>query len=246
LPTGVLRAARSAKLRACCPTCTAPLPAGSATLTDVRVPVFGAVSSGKTQLIMAALVTLHRLTAGQGIRLSWPDERSERVYREYATFVERSLPAPKTGADAPPVAVTVRLDRPVRKALVHLFDAAGELLVDRRHNARLSYLDHARSLVFVLDPFAIRAVRDEFGTSFAEVFEEANPAQHDAEDSYHATVVRLQEHRVNTSAKPLAFVVTKADLLDKLPGGPASKEPAAIRAWLSEQGLDNLVLSAER
>jgi hypothetical protein len=246
LPTTLLRAARCDRLEACCPNCLTPLAKGAGTCTDVRIPVFGAMSAGKTQLIMGGLVTLHRRAVAARARPSWADERSGRVYRDYATFVERGLPAARTPADAPPVAVTLRLGRAPLPSLVHLFDAAGELLVDRRQNTRLSYLDHARSLLFVLDPFGIAAVRAEFGSGFAEVFEAANPARHDAEDSYHATVVRLQEHGVRTAAKPLAFVVTKADLLEKLPGGPATGDSADVRAWLSQQGLDNLVLSAER
>jgi hypothetical protein len=245
-PTTVLRAAWSRRLQACCPTCARPLPHGSAALTDVRIPVFGAASSGKTQLIMAVLVTLRRLTTARRVRLSWPDERSEQTYRDYALVVEQDLPAPKTSAARPPAAVTVRLDKGRHRALLHLFDAAGELLVDRKENAHLSYLDHAGSLVFVLDPFSIRTVRDTYGGEFPELFAEANPAVHDPEDSYQATATRLQTYGVRTTGKPLAFVVTKADLLEKLSIGPATPTSSAVRGWLADQGLDNLVLAAER
>ncbi|MEU1684786.1 hypothetical protein [Micromonospora sp. NPDC005707] len=244
LPTSVLRAAFSRRVEACCPSCGEPLLAGAGVVTDVRLPVFGAASAGKTQLIMSALAGLERAAKRTGVEVSLADEHSRQRHEMYARLMREGASPPKTEASGPPVAVTLRLTRGPRTALVHIFDAAGENLVDREQNARLAYLDHARSLIYVLDPFSVRRVRDEFESGAPEVFAAANPATYDPEDAYNATVQRLQEYGVRTDRRRLAFVVSKADLLEKMSAGPEG--PAGVRAWLRANALGNLVLSAER
>jgi hypothetical protein len=127
--------------------------------------------------------------------------------------------------------------------MLHIFDAAGEALADFDQNAELAYLDRARALVFVLDPFSIADVRDRYAARDPERIRRANPAQGDPEASYNATVGRLRAHGVDTGGQRLAFVVTKRDLLDEVVDGD---DQAGIRAWLVEQRLDNLAIAAER
>ncbi|GIJ48323.1 hypothetical protein Val02_52090 [Virgisporangium aliadipatigenens] len=245
LPTTVLRAAFA--MQACCPRCTEPLPRGAAVDTDVRVPVFGAASAGKTHFLMASLVPLVRADGRGGVRVALADEHSERVFREYSNVVDAGGQAPKTNPGAPPVAVTVQLFRGRRRAMVHVFDAAGEALADSRQNADLVYLDSSRTLVFVLDPFSVPEVRDRYGGSYGELFARANPATEEPQFSYDVTVQRLRAHTVDTKRQRLAFVVTKGDLMAELPSGASPADsPAGVREWLVEHGLDNLVFTAER
>ncbi|GGN18248.1 hypothetical protein FHR83_004111 [Actinoplanes campanulatus] len=245
LPTMVLRAAHSRHLEACCPSCGEALFAGAGRVRDVRAPVFGAASAGKTQFIMAALVGLHRAADKAGVAVTMPDNRGRIAYEVYADLISRAAPAPKTDTTAP-VAVTVRLEQGLNTTLLHLFDAAGETLTDREQNAGLSYLDTAETLTFVLDPFSIRRIRDEHGAASATVFTDANAALHDPEDAYNATAQRLQEYGVRTDRNRLAFVVTKADLLRRLPLTMPGDDSAAVRDWLRSYGLENLVVTAER
>jgi hypothetical protein len=194
---------------------------------------------------MSALVGLHRTAEQAGVAVSLPDDRGRRAYAVYADLVARNAPAPKTDTTAP-VAVTARIEQGLNTTLLHLFDAAGETLVDPDQNASLSYLDTAETLAFVLDPFSIRRIREEHGTASAGVFTDANAALHDPEDSYNATAQRLQEYGVRTRQRRLAFVVTKADLLARLPLTRPPGDSAAVRAWLIDLGLDNLILTASR
>jgi hypothetical protein len=242
LPTTVLRAARV--MDVCCPRCTTPLPAGAAVHTDVRIPVFGAVSAGKTHLIMAGLVALTRAgDADPEVKVVPADEHSTRMLAVYRRLVDSGGAAPKTNAAAPPVAVTMRLARGRRRAMLHLFDAAGETLADFDQNSELAYLDRARALVFVLDPFSIADVRDRYAARDPDLVQRANPALGDPEASYNATVGRLRAHGVDTGTQRLAFVVSKRDLIAEVSG---IDDEAGIRAWLVEQRLDNLVIAAER
>lgn len=241
MPTTVLR---STRLRAVCPMCTSALPPGAAVATDIRIPVFGATMAGKTRFIMAGLAGLARLGSSDGIRVSAVDPDSKRALATYTDIIPRQAATAKT-AGVLPAAVTVRLKVGRRRALVHLFDAAGELFVDRERNANLAYLDQARTLVFVLDPFSIPEVRARLAGFGAELL--ATTASHDPEDSYHVTVQRLRSFGVATRRMRLAFVLSKADLL--LAGPVTDGLPAAssgVRPWLHQVGLDNLLQAAER
>jgi hypothetical protein len=245
LPTTVLRAAW--RLPARCPLCGEPLHRGAAVHTDVRVPVFGAASAGKTHLIMGTLVNLMRATGPPGVELKLADERSAHTYQGHLAVFDSGGSAPKTDASALPVALTLLLHNRRRRAMVHLFDAAGEALADPDLNAQLAYLDRARTLIFVLDPFSIPELQQRYAGGHGQVFRRANAARDWPEASYQATVTRLRDHSVDTGRQRLAFVVTKRDLLAELPPA-ASPAPGsdAVRAWLCELGLDNLVTSAER
>jgi hypothetical protein len=245
LPTTVLRAAHSSRLQACCPSCAEPLFEKAGVVRDVRAPVFGAASAGKTQFIMSALVGLRHAGRRAGVQVTLPDRRGQLAYEVYADLMRRNAPAPKTDTTAP-VAVTVRIEQGLNTTLLHLFDAAGETLVDPEQNAGLAYLDTAEALTFVLDPFSIRRIREEHGTASADVFTDANAALHDPEDSYNVTAQRLQEYGVPTGRRRLAFVVTKADLLTRLPIDLPAQDSESVRAWLAGLALDNLILSARR
>jgi hypothetical protein len=241
MPTTVLR---SRRLRAACPWCEGPLYPGAAVATDIRIPVFGAPAAGKTRFVIAALVSLHRFGAREGVRVRFLGADGRQTYEEYLEIVTARRPTIKT-ADVPLPPVSVEVVRQRRSALVHLFDAAGERYLDREKNARLAYLDQARTLVFVLDPFSVPDVRARLAGSLAEVFAEA--ARHDPEDSYHVTVQRLRSHGLDTTRQRLAFVVSKADLLLPTPVGVGlGTANEQVRSFLVRAGLENLVLAAAR
>jgi Double-GTPase 2 len=241
LPTTVLRAAWQIESR--CPACSHQMHRGSAVARDVRLPVFGAASAGKTHLIMAAMVAVIRTYPD---RASIRDRHSLAVYAQSESLIDNGRAVAKTAA-SPPLAVTVRIRSRLHVSLVHFFDAAGESMVDPSLNAQLSYLDFARSLVYVLDPFSVEDVRDQASATFAKTLREANAATYDPEESYNSTVNRLHKYGVDTRQQWLVFVVSKADLLHRLPiAAGLSEESDSVREWLARVGLDNLVTAAQR
>ena len=243
LPTMVLRAARS--MAALCPLCGADLHSGAGAATDVRVPVFGAPSSGKTHLVMAGVVGMLRQSGDVQVTLA--DEHSERAYRSFAAVIDSGGSAVKTDAAGQPIAITLRLQQGKRDALVHVYDAAGEALNNPELNEKFQYLDASRTLVFVLDPFAIPDVRQRYQRTFADLFRTANVSADLPEPSYQNIVTRLRQYGVRTEQKRLAFVVSKRDLVRQLPDtNGLTDDSDAIRSWLVERGADNLVTSAER
>jgi hypothetical protein len=243
LPTTVLRA--SGRMAALCQNCGAELHRGAGVATDVRVPVFGAASAGKTRLIMAGVLGLVTEAERGGATVEL-DGASAATLGGWRTALRWSE-IPKTSPADPSVATTVRLTSGRRNVLVHVFDAAGESYTDQEENATLAFLDRSRTLVFVLDPFSVPDVRDQLDRAAGGLRRAASPAWHDPEESYNVTAQRLRMFGVDTTGKRLAFVVSKADLLRELPiGRDLDATPGAVCRWLAERGMDNLLTSASR
>jgi hypothetical protein len=243
LPTTVLRAAF--QLQTSCRNCLEPLRPGAAVHRDIRLPVFGPVSAGKTRLVYAGLLTLRDQASAVGASVDFADEQSRQAFEHGVEIISTNADTAKTPAGRLPTAITAQVTVARRKALLHVFDAAGEFYIDRGDNSELLFLDHAQGLVFVVDPFSIPWVQDQLGGLGQVMLARANAAVDDPAQVYHVTAGRLRDYRVRTSHQRLAIAVVKADLLTGLP--PArGLHPDQVREWLQEAGLDNLVLAAER
>jgi hypothetical protein len=242
VPTMVLRAAW--RLEAVCQRCEEPLRAGAAALRDVRIPIFGDTSAGKTRFLYAGLDSLIDFTSRAHIPLGFPDEESEDQATVALDLIRSGQDTVKTSLGLP-IALTCRIGSGVSSTLVHLFDAAGEHYRGAEGHDSLGFLDHGQGLVYVLDPFSIGSVRDRVAGQNALAGRLANAAAGDPETTYGEVVSRLRDSGVQADAQRLAIVVSKADLLSA--GGlevPADSD--AIADWLTETGVHNLVLSARR
>jgi hypothetical protein len=242
LPTMVLRAAW--RLQAVCQRCEKPLRSGSAAVRDVRVPIFGDTSAGKTRFLYAALDSLIDTTSRAKIPFGFPDEDSENDATLALDIIRSGQDTAKTSTTLP-TALTCRLGRGRRGTLVHLFDAAGEHFRGAEMHDSLAFLDHGHGLVYVLDPFSVGSVRDLMTGHNAVVIRLAHVAAGDPESAYTEVVTRLRDSGVDAAGQRLAIVVSKTDLL--CAGGlkpPVGSD--AIADWLTEIGVHNLVLSARR
>ncbi len=242
LPTMVLRAARS--LQPVCQKCGTPLPAGAAAVRDVRVPVFGDTSAGKTRFLFAALDSLIQVTRQAGIPFGFPDEHSETQAGLALDLIRSDRETVKTSVGLP-TALTCRVGKGPGTTLVHLFDAAGEVYQNAERHDTLGYLDQGHGLVYVLDPFSVGVIRDRLTSHKADVLRRAHAAAGDPETAYGEVVTRLRDSGVSAADQRLAVVVSKADLL--IAGGlEPPTESGAIADWLEQNGIHNLVLSAQR
>jgi Double-GTPase 2 len=244
LPTTVLRAAW--QLDAVCQQCGAPVHRGAAVLTDVRVPVFGEPHAGKTRLIFAGINDILGQAKKAGLAVSFPDKAS----RERAEFGLKQITCGqrtvKTEWQLEP-ALTCQIGSGIKGALLHAFDAAGERFRGADGHDDLRYLDDGHTLVFVVDPFAVPGVRQVVGSQPRSdllnehlLSEPRNP-----EDAYGEVVSRVLASGTQIKKQRLAVVVSKADVLAKVGVAPPS-ESEAIKTWLHNAGLHNLVLAAGR
>lgn len=245
LPTTVLRAASA--LPASCPLCDGLLPRGSGALTDVRIPVLGPVSSGKSRFVAAAMLALERHVRAADGEFAAADDASGRTLAAGADLVTAAAPTVKTAAQRPPAAISARLGVPATDGFLHVFDPAGELLRDREQSRGLPFLDEAQGFVLIVDPFSVPAVRAELGPAYAERLAQACPATDDPEASYQVTAQWLRDAGAPLHRRALAVVLVKADLLVDLPPGRALREGVPeVRSWLLAHDLDHLVTAAER
>ncbi|HET7018362.1 MAG TPA: hypothetical protein VFI65_30870 [Streptosporangiaceae bacterium] len=242
LPTMVLRAAW--RLEAVCQRCGEPLRLGSAVLRDVRIPIFGDTSAGKTRFLYAALDTLSSAAKAGKTHFGFPDKDSEKAANIALDLIRSGQDTVKTSAELP-TALTCQIGQGVGATLLHLFDAAGEIYRGGDMHDALSYLDHGHALVYVLDPFAIGAVRDLVAGQNSEVIKQAHAAAGDPETSYIEVVSRLRDSGVLAARQRLAVVISKADLIEAA-GVELPRDSAAIAQWLADKGMHNLVLSARR
>jgi hypothetical protein len=231
-------------LTAVCKRCEQPLPEGTGAIRDIRVPVFGDTSAGKTRFLFAALNSLVRAAGQAGLELTFPDKASQDQADLGLSVIRDGRDTTKTSAAAP-VALSCRLGRGRRSELIHLFDAAGEHFRDAQRYDELRFLDDSQGLVYVLDPFAVPAIQDQLTGHNAAVIRQAHAAAGDPEIAYGEVMARLRDGGVPAAAQRLAVIVSKADLLRKtgleLPAGSAT-----IAEWLADSGLYNLVMSSRR
>jgi hypothetical protein len=242
LPTMPLRAAW--RLTPVCQRCGEDLPSGAGAVRDIRIPIFGDTSAGKTRFLYAALNSL-MLTARQaGIAVSFLDQVSEEKADLGLDLIRSGQDTVKTSAGTP-AALSCRLGRRRRSELVHLFDAPGEQYRDAQAYESLRFLDHGQGLVYVLDPFSTGAVRDRLTGHNETAIRLAHAAAGDPEIAYGEVMSRLRDSGVAATTQRLAVVVSKADLL-RTTGLELPVESGAIAEWLTRARIHNLVLAARR
>jgi hypothetical protein len=237
LPTLPSRAAW--RLIPLCKRCDSPLPAGTGALRDIRLPVFGDVSAGKTRFVFAAL---NRLIAATSQDVSFMDENSGRLADFGLGVIRSGRETAKTSTNTQ-VTLNFRLGTGHRGQFVHLFDAAGEHFRSARRPEALRFLDDGQGLVYVIDPFSIPSVRQQTGWERTPALFQAHAAEGDPELTYEEVASRLSDSGVAVGGQRLAVVVSKADLLRSagltLPSGSAE-----VAQWLRDHGVHNLVMSA--
>jgi hypothetical protein len=211
--------------------------------------VFGPASAGKTRLLRAGMVALVRhLNAASG-SLHPVGPESEDTFQAATTMVESGVQTVKTEADRPPGGITLLLTAARCKALLHLFDTAGEFFSSREQHSDLPFLDDAQGLLFVLDPFSVPAIADDLSGVLRLRLEAAQPAKMHPERSYLVTAQSLRDQGMKLKSKPLAIAVVKADLLLGLPPAVGLHRDAAsgeVETWLRDKGLDNMLEGASR
>jgi hypothetical protein len=260
LPTSVRRAV--GRLPGLCPVCLIALRSGAGVARDVRIPVFGAKSAGKTHLIAYGLVSMVGVAQANGLPVAATDLRSLNRLQDFRSVVDGRERILQVTSRAQPEALTIEIGVPTdgatrrrrlrqrveggRGTLVHLFDAAGEAYADREASASFRFLDGARTLVFAIDPFSIPAVRDRYRPGHLDVFDEAYAASDSVEDSFDVTIHEVRRRGVQTSQKQLAVAVTKFDLLRKIPEcANLGHQSGDVRAWLAFHGLEPLLFRME-
>lgn len=242
LPTMITRASRT--LVAICPSCDSPLSTGAGSRQTIQIPVFGSVASGKTRFILAAVLGFKEQLENHGGILIADDVYSTAVLAAASTLLHEQTSTQKTSAAKTPMGIVLRARRKTgREVEIHVFDTAGELFHTQETAQQLSFLGTARGMVFVLDPFTIKAIRTTATNSQSHTFSDISLGHGLPSDAYQSAVERLRNSGIDTKRKHLAVVLAKADKLFLLSAARTldPKDQSSIAAWLEDQGLDDLV-----
>jgi len=231
-------------LQAICQRCGEPLPRGTGALRDIRVVIFGDTSAGKTRFLYASLNSLLAAKGRPSLPAEFPDQATRNQVGQGLDLIRSGRDTMKTTTTVP-TALTVRLGTGHRAAFAQLFDTAGEHYQDAQMHDALGFLHYGHGFVYVLDPFAVKWVRDRLAGHNAEAIRLARTAAGDPETAYVQVVTRLRDGGVVSSGQRLAVIISKVDLL-RASGLDVPEDSGAIARWLTEAGVHNLVLSAGR
>lgn len=243
LPNTVSSAAR--RLQPVCPYCRRSLVEGSGGRQAIQIAIIGSIGAGKTRLIDAATVACQDVLGKAGGELSPLDERATVYLRQARNRIDRQAQTAKTQHQKP-TGLPFLLRHKGATIELQLFDAAGEAFASWDETARLRYLDHAGSKVFVLDPLALPRVNDQFrrsGLSGSTLV-----AVGDQEEAYAAAIDRMRAEAVPVGGQRLAVVLTKGDVFTQLPiaSSLAGHDSDSVRSWLVDNGSDLLVRRFEK
>jgi hypothetical protein len=240
-----VRASRAAwRVTPVCQRCGAAMPAGAGAVRDIRVPVFGDISAGKTRFLYASLNSLVAVAARAALDVTYPDKGSQEQAEFGLGVIRSGRQTAKTSTNGQ-VSLTVRLGSGRGSELVHLFDAAGEHFRSARRPDALRFLDDGQGLVYILDPFSLEVIRKRAGGADSPEVRAAHAAAGDPELTFDEVASRLRDTGVPASSGRLAVVVSKADLLQTA-GIDLPDDSDALARWLWDNGVHNLVLQARR
>lgn len=242
LPTTVEKASRS--LTALCPYCSAPLPAGAGSRRSLIIPVFGPVGTGKTHLLMASVAALAQWRHPQPEPVEAADSRSEEFLRSAMALAASHDSPLKTARDSSSRVYTYFVGSGEDAIEIQFVDAAGEFFTTSENTHELAYLDHAPSLVFVLDPLLIPDVAAEVAHRGVKLGN-AGTAQGSLDDAYASVVDRLRDSGFDLHTRNLVITVTKSDIVQEaFPSDPLGTSNDEVKTWLTRHGADRLVTEA--
>jgi hypothetical protein len=229
-----------------CPACRREMPKGSGTRPVMFLPVIGAVASGKTQFLSAAVMSISDRVSAHGGAFTAISPVSRSFLKAAEAAVTTGRRVAKTPWDDRPEGLPFRLTQGTEEKEVQLMDAAGEAFADEDRSRALVYFDTSDVILLMLDPLALPKVNPLFDAS--ELAGTVSVAAGDPTLPYSSVVERLKAEQVDLAGKHLAVVVTKADIVHELMGEDVldAGDNNAVRRWLSNRGLGDFVARIER
>ncbi|MCB9630527.1 MAG: 50S ribosome-binding GTPase [Sandaracinus sp.] len=233
--------------------CSSGHPLERAHVESVRrfIPLVGTPNAGKSAFINALVVELHEAAAETGVAIAPVDQTTEAALQWMLEGFRAGRPPAKTTQNTPR-ALTFRFERSGKTDFVlYLYDPAGEAFDEVAALAEHRFLEYLSGLAFLVDPTRLQA--------FSQRQVHPSPAERSLIDVAGRLVLSLRsDHGAEYDRplkKPIAVVVTKADLLEGDPefaphlqgldDRDADAAHAAVRAQLIDWGEAGLVNTLE-
>ncbi|MFF5023534.1 hypothetical protein ACFY2J_04650 [Streptomyces collinus] len=226
------------RLTALCPRCERFLPRAAGTMPVVHTPLVGGTSSGKTMLMAAMVEGLHSWARQGELRVEYATVDDQRVHTGLHQELNRTGWAHAT-TGGQPRALMLTVARGRRRRLLYLYDPMGESVSDAGRVRAQGYLAHTDGVILVADALADPRVRGRLGPADTERADRARPSAQGPWETYQRLTGELAALTGRRSRLPVATVVTKRDVLDRLTSLPVPG--ARIEDWLADVGLGPLV-----
>lgn len=232
------------------PHCGRPLSHATGSARNLHFPVVGGPTAGKSSLLCAILNELAEQAAAGRIALAFPEKKDERLFAASREAFAGGQVVAKTAEYSPSAFLVQISDSDGRRALVHTYDAAGELYQSTDELHRQEYYSYLHGIMLVIDPYSLPQARDATGAASGALQAAMRPSSEAPEAVYERMVEALRGFSGQSGrlTHPLAIILTKADILAErtklLPSGGAAEEEAASEAvvqWLKQHGAGNLV-----
>lgn len=259
-PLPTLLAAGKAKLAAQCASCGTQLPVKGLTAPTFHIPVIAGPAAGKSIFMHCAISRL--LVRGGDDEFEFADEQAKIQFRNTMKLgvLEDPRRITKTRNVRPRAYnVYVGKEKSTKRRLLYLYDPAGEISESADQLADSPFLQYTKGVVFVIDPFSLRAVRSATGRT---LLRQVNASTSDVRSAAERFVETLRERAGKRSKRlelPVAVVITKADALrdeatvrhpyatlDQAATDPnlRAERDAAVRAWLKDIGSSGDLVSS--
>jgi hypothetical protein len=141
--------------------------------------------------------------------------------------------------------VTLRFEGRKRPKVVHLFDPRGADTLEPARRRELRYLEHASSMLYVLDPFSIPGLRAAIRHAPDVDFTPGEHATDDPVDAFDSVISSLRSFGGGLSSGVIAVAVVKKDLLDQVSTDHLDTSSEAVRRWISQHGAGGLTWAVE-
>ncbi|HEY3607244.1 MAG TPA: hypothetical protein VGL06_07070 [Pseudonocardiaceae bacterium] len=253
LPT--LLARGKAQLPAYCGECDAQLPIKALRAPTVHIPVIAGPAAGKSVFMQTAVTRLMMLDNGfefadQTAKAQFEDNLRRGVV-DAPDLMVKTVVAPVRAYN-----VFVGKEGSRARRLLYLYDPAGELPENVESLSDLHFLQFAKGVVFVVDPFALRQVRSTIDRATLGKLRASNTPPHEILERFvEALRERMPSDRSGRFDVPVSVVLTKSDGLLNLSGvahpyvglGPSSRSERdlAVRNWISTMGQGDMVSSLD-
>jgi hypothetical protein len=249
MPTLILLG--SYRMNAICVYCDRQMSDETGRFREAVLPLLGGRAAGKTRLMAAMLIALHEQAsepgpAGGAVELSLANAETQVAYDVLSTVLDSNGYIMATGSELPHAhSVRLRVGRHTR--LVHIFDPAGERLVDRDRTDELRYLEATRSFLFVLDPMAVPGFWSSLTEADQSTLDRTLASKVHPQDVFDRTLQQMIAMGSQPRKSRLTVAISKTDLVEntKLFDGRREDEQWA-RWWLTDRlGLGNLIRSMD-
>ncbi len=183
------------------------------------VPIFGGPAVGKSAYLFSAVQAfIDERAPALELTASFLDAKAGDEYRRIQEGLAQGRTPTKT-LDKLPKALNLQLDRKHGSPwLLYLYDPAGEAFGETEGLVLHKYQEYLSGMVFLIDPFSIPVVADEYHDRLPAVEGGLKPSRLPIEDALSRILISLEEHfGLKKTARvkvPMAVVIHKVDAFD--------------------------------